>query len=639
MTTIAGEPLRIPEAERARNLVALIRGAVDQWPDREAVRWRSPAGWRSWTYAELWDQVAAAALGLRDRGVGAGDRVVILSRSRPEWIVADLAVMSLGAVTCPLYPGDPAGRMAEITRRAGTRLVIVEDGRLLARLASASPEPALGYVLFEDGGRTPAASTLQEVIAGAHPTPARLAEWSAIWRTINPAQVATIVHTIGVDGEPLGVVVAHGNLLHSIYATLQLIPLSENDVVLSVLPMSHMFERGVGILAPLARGVTIVFADRQIERWAADIAEIRPTLMASIPLFFERLEQRIRLDVARRPAPVRALFGWGLRLGDTAYLNRVAGRANGPWFGLRHRLADELLMAPLRRALGGRLRFFVSGGAALPEATGRFFDAIGIPVIEGYGLTESAPVLTGNSVASYRYGTVGPPVAGTEVRIDQLTGEIQARGPQIMLGYLDRPAETARALDGEGWLRTGDVGVFDEAGHLRITGRLKNLLVLATGKNVAPAPIEGALRTSPFIAQAVALGDDRDAVGVLIVPELDAIRKRLGWTDRTQPDSTVIADPRVSTLLRGEIDRVTGEFAAFERPRRFVLLPRRLAPSSGEVDAHGKPDRAAVTAAFPDEVADLFDRQANHRPAHGDVAPEVTAVGDAAPGSTASAPG
>jgi long-chain acyl-CoA synthetase len=240
----------------------------------------------------------------------------------------------------------------------------------------------------------------------------------------------------------------------------------------------------------------------------------------------------------------------------------------------------------------------MSGGAALPEATGLFFESIGIPILEGYGLTETAPVLTANRPESYRYGTVGQPVAGTELRIAADTGEIQARGPQIMLGYLDRPQETARVRDAEGWLHTGDVGELDEAGRLRITGRLKNLLVLATGKNVAPAPIEDAVTASPLVHQAVLLGDDRDATGLLIVPD----RAALG------------DDADVTSALKGEVERLTAAFAAFERPRRIAVLPRALSSELGEVDQAGRPVRAAIIAHFPDPVAELFERPAREAP-------------------------
>jgi long-chain acyl-CoA synthetase len=338
----------------------------------------------------------------------------------------------------------------------------------------------------------------------------------------------------------------------------------------------------------------VAFAERQIDRWAANMAEVQPTLMASIPLFFERFEQRVLADLRRGSGVRRDLFAWATGLGRRHYANHLAGRSDGPWLRFRRWIAHGTVLAPVRGALGGQLRYLLSGGAALPESTGLFFESIGITILEGYGLTETAPILTANRPASYRYGTVGPPVAGTELRLDPETGEILARGPQIMLGYLDHPAATARALDAQGWLHTGDVGEFDDAGRLRITGRRKNLLVLATGKNVAPAPIEDALRASPFIRQAVVLGDGRDATGVLVVPDQRAL------ADQADPGST----------LRSEVERLTASFASYERPRRLALLPRALSIDQGELDVDGRPIRPAVLAHFPEQVAELFERAA-----------------------------
>jgi long-chain acyl-CoA synthetase len=619
--------------------VELIWRSVQRTPDKEAIRWKAGGGWPSWTYAELWAQVAAASIGLRRMGIGAGDRVVILSRSRPEWLVADLACMALGAVTCPLYPGDPPARMAEIARRVGPRLVFAEDAKLLQRLYSApsSSEREARIVLFDPNPAGGTAMTLAHLVREADPSPEALADWERTWRRIDPAQVATIVHTIGVDGDPLGVVASHDNLLHSFHATVEAIPISSMDVMLSVLPMSHMFERGGAMLAGLGAGATIAFAERQIERWAADMGEVQPTLMASIPLFFERIEHRIKTAVATGPAHRRALFDWATGLGRQHYRNHLAGLTDGPWLRLCRWVAERTVLAQVRRAFGGRLRFFISGGAALPESTGVFVESVGIPILEGYGLTETAPTLTVNRMATYRYGTVGPPLPGTELRIDPGSGEILARGPQVMLGYLDRPADTARVLDAEGWLRTGDIGEFDEAHRLRITGRVKNLLVLATGKNVAPAPIERALVRSPYIAQAVLLGDDRDATGALLAPDLAAIRVWSG-VSRADADSDadagarLLARPEVAALLRQEVDRLTAEFATYERPRRFGVLPRPLSAAAGEVDAAGSPIRSVVMSNFPEQVAELFERpridQVDPRadaPARADASADTTA--------------
>lgn len=629
MTVVRGEALRVPAEEQPRSVVDLIHRSVVRWPDREAVRWKdrppgaaasARAGWSSWTYRQLWDQVEAVSLGLRSLGIGAGDRIVILSRSRPEWLVADLASLALGAVTCPIYPGDPPARIGTIARRVRTRLAFVEGPQLLHRLrdalGAALPTQVVLFEAGEPGGK--ALITLSDLVGlGEDRSDASVHAWQTTWTSIQPTQVATIVHTIGEDGEPKGVVVAHGNVLHSFHAVTQAIPISSSDVVLSVLPLSHMFERGAGILVPLGVGAAVAFADRKIEHWAADMAEVRPTLMAAIPLFFERIEHRIRADLAAGGKFRQAAFNWATGLGRHRYADHLAGRSGGPWLRLRWWLARRTALAAIHAALGGRLRFFVSGGAPLAEETGIFFEAMGVTILEGYGLTETAPILTASHIASYRYGTVGEPVAGTELRIDPASGEILARGPQVMLGYLDDPQATAQVLDGQGWLHTGDRGEFDEAGRLRITGRIKNLLVLATGKKVAPAPIERALVESPYIAQAVLLGDRQDAPGVLLVPEVDALRQWAGLTDTdTGSVAELMGRAEVAELLQREIERLTADFGSYERPRRFALLARPLRTEAGDTISRGPLVREVVAASFPDQVAELFGRPANReRPA------------------------
>jgi len=606
----AGAPLQVPLQERPRNLVDLLHRSVLRWPDHEALRWKvapggaspgSGARWSSWTYAELWDEVRTVSLGLQRLGVSAGDRVAILSRSRPEWIVADLASLALGAVTCPIQPGEPPSRLGGLMRHLAPRVVVVENDHLLQRLirATGDESPATIISIEPIASGSEARTSLADVAESADRSTEAATAWEAVLASVEPSSVATVVHTMAEDGEPRGAVLTHGNVVHSALAATQAIPLSTADVILSVLPLSHMFERGADVMASLGAGATVVFADRSMERWAADLTEVRPTVMCCVPLFFEQLERRIRGGAAGSPPYARTLFGWARRLGERSDGLREAGRRVPLWLRLATRMARRTVLAPVHRALGGRLRFFVSGGAPLPEATARFFASLGVTILEGFGLTETAPLLTVNRYGSQRYGTVGPPVVETQIRIEPGTDEVLARGPQVMLGYLDLPDVNERLIDAEGWFHTGDRGSLDGDGYLRITGRIKDLLVLSNGKKVAPGPIEQAVMESPLIAQAILLGDRQDAVGLLIVPEEGGDRG---------PGS---AD---SPRLHREVERLTSEFAAHERPRRLAILPRPLRAGSGEVDGDGRPIRAAVLAQFPNEVAALFRSTSQAQP-------------------------
>ena len=585
-----GEPLRVPLAERPRNLLELVLRSAERWPDQEALRWRrasdqQSSGWASWTYAELWQQVRAVSLGLRGLGLTEDDRVVILSRSRPEWVVADLAVLALGAVTCPIQPSEPPARIAAQLQHLAPRLLIVENDHLLHRLRRGTGTlpvvPVVGIEPLAIGaGSGPTLASLASALA---PTAEAAEGWEAAAIAIEPGRVATIVHTMAEDGEPRGAMLTHGNVVHSTLAAMQAIPLSASDVVLSVLPLSHMFERGANVLVCLSAGATVVFGDRGMERWGADLLEVRPTGMCCVPLFFDLLEREIRRQVAGQATYARWLFDWAAWVGRRCERARDGGRT--PWLGLRaaHRVAQRAVLSRIQARLGGRLRFFVSGGAPLKPETGRFLESVGIPVLEGYGLTETAPLLTVNRLGSQRYGTVGEPVAETEIRIAPDSGEVLARGPQVMLGYLDLPAVNAVMLDPEGWFHTGDRGALDRSGRLRITGRIKELIVLGTGKKVAPSAIERALLASPIIAQAVVVGDDGGSVGVLIAP--------VGTVDEAQ--------------LHREVERLTAELAAYERPRRVAVLPRRLTVADGELSGDATPQRETVLAHFPEQIASL----------------------------------
>jgi len=548
--------------------------------------------------------VRTVSLGLRRNGVAAGDRVAILSRSRPEWIVADLASLALGAVTCPIQPGEPPARLGALMRRLAPSVVVVENDHLLQRLvrATGAELPATIIGLEPIGSGSEARATLANLADSADRSPGAVAAWEAGLDAIGPSTVATVVHTMGEDGELRGAVLTHGNVVHSALAATEAIPLSTTDVILSVLPLSHMFERGANVMASLGAGSTVVFADRSMERWGADLAQVRPTVMCCVPLFFEQMERRIRGQVGGSPRIVRALFGWAQRMGESADHLRET-RARVP---LRLRLATWLtrrtVLAPVDRSLGGRLRFFVSGGAPLPVATARFFASLGVTILEGFGLTETAPLLTVNRPGSQRYGTVGPPVVETEIRIAAGTDEVLARGPQVMQGYLDLPAVNRELIDADGWFHTGDRGSLDDDGYLRITGRIKNLLVLSNGKKVAPGPIEQAVMESPLIAQAILLGDRQDGVGLLIVPE------------RGGANAAASADP---ARLHREVERLTSKFAAHERPRRLAILPRPLTADSGEIDGDGRAMRATAMARFPTEVAALFRGSPEVRPASG----------------------
>jgi long-chain acyl-CoA synthetase len=621
------EPLTIPDELRANSLVDLVHRTVQRNPDKEALRWKLPRSrrqmegapsedddaveWRSTSYRDTWRWITQVAMGLKHLGIGDGDPVAIMSRTRPAWLTADLGAMSLGAVTCPIYPSSEPGQAAYVINNVGARLIFVENLQQYAKLEKVRADcPTLEHVVVIDdrGKLPPMAVSFDDIFDLAEAEPGEIREWEQAWGEYRRDKVATIVHTSGTTGNPKGVVLTHGNILHNFEAGIQAVDFNENDLFLSFLPLSHMTERAAGQVVPLGRGCTIAYAEPAIERLAANMVEARPTVMVAVPRLYERLYARVISTVEAGPGLRRRIFYWATRLGGQHYQNHLDGRADSFWLRAQMKVADRLVFHKIRARTGGRVRYFVSGGAPLSREIGEFFYAMGMLILEGYGLTETAPLLTLNTPQDFKFGTVGRPVAETQVRIDPGTGEILARGPQVMKGYHNQPEETAKVIDADGWFHTGDIGELDEIGRVIITDRLKNIIVLANGKNVAPAPMEIALLTSRYIAQAVILGDEQPYTGALIAPDFEEIGRWAAANGLAEaPPEQLVEEAGVLNLIQGEVRLRLDGFAGYERPRRIALLPRLLTEEEGELTPSLKVKLRVVKQKWAGKVAHLFD--------------------------------
>ena len=551
------------EPDLPDSLVALVERSVRRKPGAIAMRWLDPGTrhWSSMTYAQLWDRVRDVSLGLASIGVGPGDRVLIFSRSRPEWAVADLAALALGAVTCPIYSGEGERRLGDIVRRIGARVAFVENPTDASAIAAATPPHAPEHMIcLEPSDAAGGLMSLDRLAAiGASASSEARAAWEAGWRRIGPDDVATVVQALGRGGESLGAVLTHRNVLRNFAMVVPALALTEREVVLSILPLSHMLERGTGLYVPLGLGASVAYAPPSRRQWADAMRDIRPTALVVVPLLLDRLTDGLRSELRALPAWQRALVMRAMRL---EWRRRSAPSR---WPRLAAGVARATITARIRSRLGGRLRFVACGGSALRPSTGRLLTALGIPVVEGYGLTETAPLVSLSDLASPRFGTVGRPLPGTSVRIEPLRGEVLVSGEQVMLGYLDDPAATARALDADGWFRTGDLGRFEEDGHLVITGQLKPVVVLASGKKVASGPIEAALRASPLIADATIAGRGEAELRAAVTPDLAGIRAA-GLDGQDDGEALRIAIER-------EIQACLAGFARYERPRLIRIEP------------------------------------------------------------------
>jgi long-chain acyl-CoA synthetase len=624
----AVEPLMV-EGERAANLLDLIHRSVERNPDRPALRWKLPrsrrhaggegeteeqAKWREMTYREAWDWIRDVSLGLQTLGVASGDRVCIVSRTRPAWLVADLAGMALGAVTCPIYPSSEANQAAFIINNVGAKLIVVENAQQAAKIQSIRAEcPSIEQiVVIDERGTLPAgAITFDDVFELAPSDADHRRLWDEGWRAITRDRLATIIHTSGTTANPKGAMLTHGNLVFNYEAVIQVVDFYETDIFLSWLPLSHIYERVAGMVVPLGRGSLIAYAEPLIERLPINMAEVRPTVMVAVPRLYERVYARVLSTIESGSHLKQRIFWWAAGLGRQKYANHLAGRQHSLWLLAQLKVADVLVFGKIRARTGGRVRYFVSGSAPLSREIGEFFYGMGMLVLEGYGLTETSPFVAINRPGDFVFGTVGKPAPDTEVRIDAGSGEILVRGPQVMRGYLNDSAETARAIDPDGWFHTGDIGDLDEIGRIRITDRLKNIIVLANGKNISPAPMEAALSSSKYIGQAVILGDRQPYTGALIAPDFEELSTWAAANGLAEmPPERLIEERSIQKLIDGEVKAKLARFAIFERPRRVTLLPRLLTEEEGELTPSLKVKVRVVKEKWATKVAELFEGEA-----------------------------
>jgi long-chain acyl-CoA synthetase len=579
---------------RHRKPVLFMRKAAGRWESLSAERARA--------------DVESVALGLRELGIGRGDKVAILSENRYEWPIADLAILSLGAVTVPIYPTLTAEQCAFILQHSEAKAAITSTPAQLAKLRGvASRLPALRTFIPMDPGSPLGAGDcpFERVMArGAELSAGEPGALDRMAAALAPGEVATVIYTSGTTGEPKGAMLTHSNIVSNVDACLRVVELTPADLALSFLPLCHVFERMGGLYAMLRGGVTIAYAEN-MEAVAANAVEVRPTVLCGVPRFYEKVYARVMENAMASPPLRRSLFQWGMKQGTAVARARFEGKVPPFLTALQARIADRLVGAKIRARMGGRLRLCISGSAPLSPHVMEFFFAIGIAVIEGYGLTETSPVICLNRPGKEKPGSVGPPVPGVEVTIGA-EGEILTRGPHVMAGYLKNEAATREAMR-DGWFRTGDIGRIEADGSLTITDRLKDLLVTAGGKKVAPQPLEARLKTSKWITEAVLLGDRRPYVVCLIVPNFAALEAEAGargWGTASREDLT--RRPEVRALYAEEIERLNADLAQFEKVKKFDLLPRELSQEAGELTPTLKVKRRVITQKFSDTIERLY---------------------------------
>lgn len=604
----AATPFDVPPGTIGR----LFLDGCAEWPEREAFRFKENGAWRGITRAALLERVRDIAAGLEILGQRPGDRLGILSENRLDWALADYATVCRRGVSVPVHATLPANQIHYLLQDSGVRFAFVSNAEQLAKVLSLRDRlPELeSVILFDDDAIDEGEdllTTMRDVVrlgAEARAAGEAGADFRELAESSEPDDLLTILYTSGTTGTPKGVMLTHGNLFYDVEASLIALPLRKASSALSLLPLSHIFERMLDY-ALFRAGVTIAYAE-SIDAVPANLLEVKPHIVASVPRLYEKIHARVMAASGLRGL----LVDWAVRVGERWADDTLAGRAPPPAVRVQHALADRLVFSKLRARTGGELEFFVSGGAPLNEDIARFFYAAGVLILEGYGLSETSPVTNVNTPDHLRFGTVGKPIPGTEIRIDE-DGEILVRGPQVMKGYYNLPEATEAAFE-DGWFRTGDIGEIDADGFLKITDRKKELLVTAAGKNIAPAPIEQAVKSNRFVQEVVMLGDRMPYTVLLLVPDYEALEgwaavNGMGGATRRE----LIEDPKVQRKIRDEVFARFDNLARYETPKKVALLEEPFTIESGELTPSLKVKRRVVLERYAPTIEALYETDAD----------------------------
>jgi long-chain acyl-CoA synthetase len=600
-------PAPIPKG----TLTQLFYDAVERHGHKPKAVACKPTGgaWRSLTHQELAQRVQRAGLALQRLGVRRGDRVAILSENRPGWLVADFACLAIGVSDVPIYPTLPALQVRYILADSAAVAIFVSTTPQLAKILEIRAElPALKHIVAMDpDAKGPGVIGLADLYAmGAEIEAAGGGgTFKAEALSAKPDDVATIIYTSGTTGEPKGVMLTHDNIWFNVVSALQSFFIGPTDSTLSFLPLSHIFERMAGHYLMFYAGATIHYAE-SVDTVPANLIEVRPTVVTSVPRLYEKMYARV-LENALGGGPIKKrIFFWAKDVGERWADHRLAGEKPPTLLNQQYALAHRLVFSKLKARTGGQLRFFVSGGAPLPADIAKFFYSAGLPILEGYGLTETSPVICVNVLERVRIGTVGPPIHGVEVQIAP-DGEILTRGRHVMKGYFNKPDATREALDPDGWFHTGDIGELDGEGCLRITDRKKDLIVTAGGKKVAPQPIEQMVKHNKYIANAVMLGDRRKFCIMLAVPNFDQLERWAAYKQLAFANHRgLIRLPEVQAKMEREVNKMLTGLATYEMPRKVLVLEHDFSIENGDLTPTLKVRRRIVEKKYQLQIDALY---------------------------------
>ena len=603
-----------------RTLPELFLQAIERHDRPDLMRYKAGGDWAKIPAREFREEVELAAHGLIDLGIQAGDRIALLSENRPGWALADLATLSVGAWVVPIYTSLPPDEVQYILEDSGARACVVSTAPQLAKVLEVRDRcPSLSWVISlepvdREEERLLTARPLVE--RGREARAARPAAVDERRAGIQPEETATILYTSGTTGRPKGVMLSHRNLVTNTIDALESLEITPSDLHLSWLPLSHSFERTAGYYIMLHAGVSIAYAE-SIEKVVDNMREVRATVTLGAPRLYEKMYAAVLQSASDAGGLKKVIAFWARRVAIEYSEAEVGGKGAGPWLKLKRGLADRLVFSKIRDRVGGSIRFFVSGSAPLAPVIMKFFYAAGMPILEGYGLTETSPVVSVNTFEHMKFGTVGKPIRNVEARIEpdperpEGDGEILIRGPNVMQGYYRLPEKTAEVITSDGWFRTGDVGIIDAEGFLAITDRKKDLIKTSGGKYIAPQPIENELKTSRYVTQAVVVGNKRKYASVLIVPNFDNLA---AWARQqglpADAPGALIAQPQVEDLYEEVLATVNAARPSYGTIKKFRLLERDFTIDAGELTPTLKVKRGTIEARHSDLIDTMYEEGA-----------------------------
>jgi long-chain acyl-CoA synthetase len=600
---------RIPlYADEPKTLPELFIKAAETHNRADALNFKKDGEWKRISSLEMIARAERTALGLYALGLRKGDRIALLAANSPEWTLTDAGCQFAGVIDAPIYTTLAPNAVEYIIKDAGARVLFLENAESYERLKVILPKcPTLEKIVFFDSTAAEIENSMS--LSELETTGAKLKEANPnlikdLTEAVAPQDVATLIYTSGTTGEPKGVMLTHGNLVSNVLDAGAEHTFSPKDKPLSVLPFSHVFER-TGMYLYIQSGMAVYYAE-SIERAADNLLEVKPTLFVAVPRIFEKAYARAKTKAAQLSPLKEQIFDWAIEVGKEYALRTERGQPVPRLLAVKHSIADKIVFSKLREFFGGNLSFCISGGAALSDDISLIFTGAGIAIMQGYGLTETSPVITTNTGMHSRLGTVGKPIRNVQIRIAE-DGEIEVSGANVMLGYYNKPEATREAFTADGWFKTGDIGTLDADGFLKITDRKKELFKTSGGKYIAPSPIEQLIKASRFVSQVVLVGNERNFPAALIVPNFEQLENyaKIKNLDIKSP-AEFCAHPRIINLIERQINELTANLSQYEKIKKIALLENELTVEGGELTPTLKVKRRVIDEKYADVIERLY---------------------------------